>query len=103
LCRALHSEQEKKDQTAVKKPAATTQNWKAKHLSGAQLARTEEPLAAKTKTHQWTEQEPLEPRAVQCVEGEDQTEHTGTGGEQMAYEQRKIQPVTRKLQLLVNQ
>jgi hypothetical protein len=52
----------------------------SKALSGAQLARTEQPLAAKTKTHQWTEQEPLEPRAVQCVEGEDQTEHTGRHG-----------------------
>jgi hypothetical protein len=37
LCRVLHSEQEKKDQTAVKKPAAATQNRKAKHLVAPSL------------------------------------------------------------------
>jgi hypothetical protein len=82
LCRELHSEQEKKDQTTVRRPAAATQSWKAKHLSGAQLARTEEPFAAKTKTHQGLSRD----RLNRDVQSEDQTELTGTSGEQMTHE-----------------
>jgi hypothetical protein len=50
-------------------------------LESAQLARTEEPFAAKPKTHQGLSRDRLNREQSRCVQSEDQAELIGTSGE----------------------